>query len=378
MSRSATILAVNWTRTTFGLVVLVFAVINGCALYAKRADGKPVGDTYASHALQSAVAHEGLPYRCVGMQIQRVDWMSKYKDSIDEIAAVGADTVKFVVDSRQENGSSSRIYLDMRMTPTAEQLGDLIRYAKAKKLRVILMPIVLLDNPRDDEWRGKIAPEDWSEWWKSYREMLGFFAWIAQGNGADVLVVGSELVSTEPKTEEWRETIRKVRETFKGKLTYSANWDHYSGIGFWDDLDLIGMNSYWKLGKDKNASVDEIKESWAKIKHEVLDFVEKKHKPLMFMEAGWCSMENAASEPWDYTTGDKVDDDLQKRLYEGFFQTWYGEPLLGGFSIWEWSPATDRGDTDGEKATARGYTPEGKPAEKVLREWLAKPAWDVK
>src|SRR4051812_38903872 len=41
------------------------------------------------------VSVEGLPYRCVGMQLQRVDWMDKYKQSIDEIASVGADTVKF-------------------------------------------------------------------------------------------------------------------------------------------------------------------------------------------------------------------------------------------------------------------------------------------
>ena len=64
---------------------------------------------------------------------------------------------------------------------------------------------------------------------------------------------------------------------------------------------------------------------------------------------------------------------MQKRLYEGFFETWYGEPHLGGFSIWAWTPG-DGHDDDNRK----GYTPEGKPAEKVLREWLAKPAWAVK
>lgn len=363
----------TWTRIVVGFAALAYVVLAGCSFFTSKSEA----DTSASssrttHALTSAVAREGLPYRCIGMQIQRVDWMDKYKESLDEIAAVGADTVKFVVDSRQENGSSSRIYLDLRMTPSAEQLADLIRYAKSKKLRVILMPIVLLDKPRDDEWRGKIEPESWDTWWESYREMLGFFAWIAQGNGVDVLVVGSELVSTEPKTDQWRETIRKVRETFKGKLTYSANWDHYSGIAFWDDLDLIGMNSYWKLGDDKDVTVEQIQENWKKWHTEVTAFVAKKHKPLMFMEAGWCSMANAASEPWDYTTGDPVDDELQKRLYEGFFRTWYGEPLLGGFSIWEWSPGDGKGEHE------RGYTPEGKPAEQVLRDWLAKPAWEVK
>ena len=55
-----------------------------------------------------------------------------------------------------------------------------------------------------------------------------------------------------------------------------------------------------------------------------------------------------------------------RKLYEGFFKSWYGHPNLGGFMVWEWTPE-DGGEDD------KGYTPENKPAEKVLREWLAKP-----
>ena len=363
----------KWTRFAVLGAAAMYGIIAGCALLADAKHNVGAAEPTTSQAMSSGATHDGLPYRCVGMQLQRVDWMDKYKESVDEIAATGADTVKFVVDSRQENGHSSEIWLDLRMTPSAEALSDLIRHAKSKNLRVILMPIVLLDKPQGGEWRGQIKPEHWDAWWDSYREMLQHFAWIAQGTGVDVLVVGSELVSTEPDTEQWKKTIAYVRQTFKGKLTYSANWDHYSGIGFWDDLDLVGMNSYWKLGDNKDVSVEEIKQNWRKYHDEVVGFVEKKHKPLMFLEAGWCSMANAASEPWDYTTGDPVDDELQRKLYEGFFETWYGDPHLGGFSIWAWTPS-DGHDDDNRK----GYTPEGKPAEKVLREWMAKPAWAVK
>ena len=366
---------IAWTRAAIIGAVATYGLLAGGAMLAEGRQAASATTSPARVRSSGPVAarRDGLPYRCIGMQIQRVDWMDRYKESIDEIAAVGADTVKFVVDSRQENGHSSAIWLDLRMTPTPEALGDLIRHAKAKGLRVILMPIVLLDKPVDGEWRGQIKPENWDQWWESYREMETHFAWIAQANGVDVMVVGSELVSTELNTDEWRRTIAKVRETFKGKLTYSANWDHYSGIQFWDDLDLIGMNSYWKLGDNKDVTTDQIVHNWQKWKDEVLGFVKKKKKPLMFLEAGWCSMSNAASEPWDYTTGDPVDDELQKRLYEGFFRTWYGEPWLGGFSIWAWTPGDGHNDDN-----AKGYTPENKPAEKVLREWLAKPAWQVK
>lgn len=312
-----------------------------------------------------------LPIRAVGIQVQRTDWIDRYKQSIDEIADLGADAVKLVVDARQEDGTSNRIYIDLRMTPSAERLGELIRYAKGKGLRVILMPIVLLDDPKGDEWRGTLKPESWTKWFNSYRDMLGHFLWIAEGNGVDVFVIGSELVSAERQAAEWDKTIAFVRERFSGLITYSSNWDHYQNIPFWEKLDLIGMNSYWTLGPDKNASVEVIKVNWRDIQEELRPFIQKRNKPLLFLEIGWCSLDNAAFEPWDYTKDVPVNLDLQRRLYEGFFESWHGTPWLGGFSVWEWPPG-EGGAED------RGYTPKNKPAEQVLREWMARPEWEVR
>ena len=314
----------------------------------------------------------GLPYRGVAMQVQRIDLIDQYEKNIDEIADLGADTVSIVVDARQENGSSSRIFIDVRMTPTPEQLLRLIRHARDRKLRVVLMPIVLLDNPRGNEWRGTIRPDSWSEWWESYRQMQHHYAWIAQAGGVDLLVVGSELVSTEKYAEEWKRTIRQVRRTYKGHITYSANWDHYNRVPFWDDLDLMGMNSYYKLGDNERVPVEEIVQRWKDIQVDLLAFQRKINKPLILLEAGWCSLRNAAHEPWDYTkVGEPLDLELQRKLYEGFFRAWYGNPSLGGFMMWEWPPG-EGGVKD------KGYTPEGKPAERVVKEWMARPRWEVR
>ena len=355
------------------IVFALFASVLSCVMWPGGASVQ--GQTAGGLVL----SHEGLPYCAVGMQIQRTDWMDKYKQSIDEIAALGADTVKFVVDSRQETVKSTHIFLDMRMTPTPDQLADLIKHAKSKKLRVILMPIVLLDNPRGMDWRGVIAPDKdyggWDEWFDSYRNMLFHFAWIAEANGVDVFVVGSEFVSAEKETDQWVKTIGEVRKVFHGRLTYSSNWDHFTKVGFWDHLDLIGMNSYWKFGEkgssDENPSVDHIMARWKEIQNEVVPFVQKQKKPLVFLEIGWFSQKNVAYEPWDYTQDQPIDLELQRKLYEGFFRSWWGNPQLGGFSVWEWPPV-EGGAKD------NGYTPKNKPAEKVLREWLAKPRWDVK
>ncbi len=356
--------------------ICVYIVVVGCVLLPAGEKAGGPGQTYTPAGyISSRDRLKGLPLCGVTMQIQRTDWIDKYEQNIDEIAALGADTVQFVVDPRQENAKSERIYLDVRLTPTFEQLSRLIKHAKSKGLRVTLMPIVLLDNPIGDEWRGKIHPDDWNEWFDSYRNVMQTYAWVAESNHVDLLVVGSELVSTETKLEQWTRTIQLIRGIYHGKLTYSSNWDHYRSIGFWDQLDLIGMNSYWSFGEkssNPNPSVDHIVDRWHEIQSDLFKFQDTIKKPLMFLEIGWFSQANVAYEPWDYTQEEPpVDVELQKKLYEAFFKVWWGEPRLGGFSVWEWPP-----DAGGKED--RGYTPRDKPAEKVLKDYLAKPRWEVK
>jgi hypothetical protein len=357
----------------FSAIVVYIAVV-GCVLLPAGEKGGGQKYTPAGY-IGSHERLKGLPICGVTMQIQRTDWIDKYEQNIDEIAALGADTVQFVVDPRQENGKSERIYLDLRMTPTVEQLSRLIKHAKDKGLRVTLMPIVLLDNPVGNEWRGTIHPDDWNEWFDSYRNVMETYSWVAESTHVDLLVVGSELVSTETKLEQWTRTIQMIRGIYHGKLTYSSNWDHYRSIGFWDQLDLIGMNSYWSFGEkssNPNPSVDHIVDRWHEIQTDLFKFQDEIKKPLMFLEIGWFSQANVAYEPWDYTQeSPPVDVELQKKLYEAFFKVWWGDPRLGGFSVWEWPP-----DAGGKED--RGYTPRDKPAEKVLKDYLAKPRWSVR
>jgi hypothetical protein len=377
-------------RTFIAAAVLLYLTVLGCVVLpgstpAKKLSTEGQPDSGIPAPLASGQRPPGaMPYRGAAIQIQRVDWIDKYKKSIDEIAAVGCDTVSFVIDTRMENGHTSEIWLDMRMTPTPDKLTDLIQHAKSKGLRVIVMPIVLLDKPIENEWRGTIKPDYWPDWFDSYRSMLLHFAWICEQNKVDVMSVGSELVSSEKEKQEWTRTIEAVRGVFHGQLTYSANWDHYTSVPFWNQLDLIGMNSYYTLGEDKNVSVDEIVRRWRDIQKDLLSFQKRIGKPLLFLEVGWCSLTNAAKEPWNYPDESaQIDDDLQKRLYEGFFRAWYREPGLGGFVIWEWTcgdGGAAKAGPDGKEPTEeeaeallRGYTPENKPAEKVLRAWLAKP-----
>jgi hypothetical protein len=345
---------------------IIYAVSVACAVVPESAQSAAPDD------VTGLVKINGLhPYCGMAMQLQRTDWVDKYKTMIDEIADDGADTVSLVVDAREENFQSNFMYVDFRKTLTDVQLADLIGHAKAKHLRVILMPIVLLDDPNDSaHWRGTLEPKDWHQWFDNYRDLMANYAYIAQNNNVDLLVVGSELVSSEHLDDEWINTIKSIRQIYKGQLTYSSNWDRYQKVKFWKYLDLVGMNSYWTLGEDRNVSVDEIKNNWQKIQHDMFDFLGTVHKPVILLEAGWCSLANAAKDPWDYTqTQLDADNDLQQKLYEGFFQSWWGQPELAGFALWGLDPGGD--------PTGRGYTPQGKPAEEVARHWLHQPRWEI-
>lgn len=349
-----------------------YLIVTAVVLSNGESPSHAKGAGHGAGAGSGATSLEGLPYRSVGMQIQRLDWIPEYKKNLDKVAALGFDTVLLVIDARQENGKSSKIYLDFRMTPTVDQLGDLMDYAKSKKLRVILMPRILLDNPQGNEWRGTITPDSWPTWWDSYRDMIQIFSSVAEVHHADMLVVGSELVSTEHMVDEWTKTIDLARSNYKGRLTYSSNWDHYDQVPFWDQLDMIGINAYWTLGPDENTTLDQMNKQWAAIQTDFLPFIRKLHKPLMFIEIGYFSQSNTVKEPWNYTEIEKpLNLEVQKRLYEAFFESWWGNPIMGGFSIWEWPPNAG-GPED------KGYTPEGKPAMDVLKKWLAKGSWEVK
>ena len=71
------------------------------------------------------------------------------------------------------------------------------------------MPIVLLEAPRGNEWRGTIKPDVWEEWFDSYREMDRTTTPSSpRPTTVDLLVVGSELVSTETHEDEWDKTIK--------------------------------------------------------------------------------------------------------------------------------------------------------------------------
>ena len=313
---------------------------------------------------ESTATHRSA-YHGLAIQLHdSADAVSRYSRLLREIAALGADTVLISVNCFQEHVDSVLIEVDPAVTPSDAELAELIGIAHGLGLRVVLMPKVLLSDPKGSEWRGKIKPPTWDGWFGQYRRVLLRYARLSQRSGVDVFIVGSELISTEKLTEQWIRTINAVREVYHGVLGYSANWDHYRSVQFWDHLDLIGMTSYYKLSDEPGPSVDELQEAWRGIKKKVVAFSEEKQKPILFTEAGWCSQEGCSVEAWNYFRSEQSSAkalEEQRRNYQVFIDTWADDPHVAGIIWWEWTE--DVGGPDDY-----GYTPKGKPAEQRLRQ----------
>ena len=303
----------------------------------------------------------------LSLQLHEADETHPYDGCIDQIAAAGANTVCLVVPVYQENCASTSLFIDARKGPTDQRLAELIAHAHQQGLKVVLMPIVLLDNPRPKDWRGRIKPHDWDAWWENYTDIIVHYARLAQQAEVDVYIVGSELLSTERETGRWRDLIGIVRYEYKGLLSYSTNWDHYQAPKFWDDLDLIGMTTYFDLTSGEAPELPRLQEAWETIRRDILDWQATVGRPILFTEVGWPNQVGCAEHPWDYVTNrDEPDPVAQEYCFEAFFRTWINEPAVGGIMIWEWKQRP----TDTIDETDTSYIPCGKRAMDVISHYF--------
>ncbi len=306
-----------------------------------------------------------------GLAIQ-VNWADgareRYGRLIRETAALGASCVLLSVNAYQERVESLDLQVKPEECPPDEVWRELFDLAHAAGMKVVLMPKVLLNQP-NGKWRGKIAPPSWDAWFVQYGKYVRHFAELAETGRVEMFIVGSELISSEKYTENWKALIRDTRQVFTGLLAYSANWDHYTGIQFWDDLDVVGLTTYHQLADDPDPTVEELCDAWEPLREKILSWRATVDRPILFTEVGWCSQEGCSIEPWNYYHQEEATPaghEEQRRNYEAFVKTWADQPGVVGMVWWEWTDAPGGPDD-------HGYTPRGKPAEAVLRELFKRP-----
>lgn len=105
----------------------------------------------------------------------------------------------------------------------------------------------------------------------------------------------------------WRALIAKVRTVYHGPLTYAANFDQYHRVGFWDALDLIGINAYFSLrpGTRERPLPGELEDALVAGWDGVLDGIESfraanglEDRGVVFTEIGYTFRSNSTVRPW--------------------------------------------------------------------------------
>lgn len=257
-------------------------------------------------------------------------------------------------------------------------LTEGIRKIHARGMKAMIMPYLWIESFASGHWRGDIdmkSDEEWRRWFHHYEQFLLHFARICERSRVDLFCIGSEFVkATTQREQDWRQLIRNIRRVYDGPLTYAAAVVEFPQIKFWDELDYIGINAYFPLTENAEATLEDLKQAW----QPYLKAIEKIHrryrKPVIFTEAGYKSSKGSWIKPWQWEWGDDAASDMELDLqaqvmcYEALFQTFWSKPWFYGVYWWKFYSHPDAGGL-----TDRGFTPQNKPAEEVIRQWYAKP-----
>ena len=300
--------------------------------------------------------------RGVALGLFSQDPQYRYRMLLEEIKELGATHVTIDWVWWQDRIESTDIEAVPGWSATDEQIVDAMQTARALGLHVTAFPIVRLVETAKGEWRGRIAPADLDRWWESYSQYILHSAELASRAGAQRISIGSELLSREHERARWRDLSDRLRMAHPElEQMYSANWDHFEAVSFWDLVDVVGLTGYWELTRDLDASADDLFGAWQHVKPLVLAFSKKVGRPVVLTEIGYPSLDGGAAWPWDETRKAPVDQEEQRRAYQAVVRAWSDTRELTGIYFWNWFGFGGPEDTN--------YTPRKKPAEAVIRDW---------
>ncbi|MDD5633897.1 MAG: discoidin domain-containing protein [Candidatus Omnitrophica bacterium] len=275
----------------------------------------------------------------------------------------GFDTVAIMVPAYQDGTKSEVIYSNDKPngdTPTEASVKHAIDVSHQIGMRVMVKPHV---DPRTGEARVNILPSD--PWFDSYRDFVLRYAKLAQDNNAEIFSIGTELEATtfDAWSARWDDIIGKVREVYKGTLTYSANWTEYKEVPFWDKLDLIGIDAYFPLSMNEKPTLEELVKAWSEKADEIEKWLIEKNlteKGVIFTEVGYPSSEGAAKQPWAAISNIESQEE-QANCLEAMFQVLSTRPWFKGYYVWQYFPQ--------DRWSPLGFTVKGKKAEEVIKKY---------
>ena len=222
-------------------------------------------------------------------------------------------------------------------------------------------------------WRGEFTghiemktEDDWKILEESYSKFILDYALLAEETNSEIYCIGTELnkfISARPGF--WKQLIKDVKSTYKGKLTYAENWDTYANVPFWEELDFIGIDAYFPLSEEKHPTRETLISGWKPHKAKVEMLSKRMNRQVLFTEYGYRSMDYTTKEPWDSSRkNNKVNLDAQYIALEVLYDEFWQEEWFAGGFLWKWFHNDEKA---GGEYNDR-FTPQNKPAESLVSE----------
>jgi hypothetical protein len=268
--------------------------------------------------------------------------------------------------------------------PFERNRGDVVRaieMAHSRRLRVMLVPHLWVES---GGWRGVLDPktdEGWRRWADSYDRFLSVWAQVVQSTRTEMLSVGVELRSwlTSARAPSFSRVLADVRRAYRGVLTYSANWDDVEETVILGQIDVIGINAFYKLAEVPGTSEDALLESARAVRVKIHDLAARWQKPVLFTETGYTTRPDPAYRPWEWPdkmSAVRVDVPAQAAAYRALITPLVEESCFAGFFVWRLYADPD----DTSQEAPWGFSPRGKDAELVVRDafaatWAGDPWW---
>ncbi|NKB71357.1 MAG: hypothetical protein GKR89_30145 [Candidatus Latescibacteria bacterium] len=272
----------------------------------------------------------------------------------------------------QQTYNDPNIYLEAN--PPDAHLRQAIIEARQLGLGVMLKPHIWLQDRSREEWRGAIGMDSadaWERWFASYQRFIVHYARIAADTQVDLFCIGTELARTSREhPDAWRRLIAHIRTLYSGPLVYAANWwEEYEEISFWDALDYIGVNAFFPLSQRARPPLTLLRRNAGDLAQRLAAVAWRFNRPLIFTEVGFKSVPGTSVQPWAWTRQfQAVDLEAQARCYQAILSTFWEQPWFYGMYWWRWYSDPRRGGSHDSD-----FTPQNKPAEKILTQWYSRP-----
>lgn len=304
-------------------------------------------------------------------------WQGNYTTSTADqvlanlLPADGVEWISLIVTCYQPTLTSTTIDCTLPRTPTDSDLVHVIQIAHANGLKVMLKPH--LDLADDSAWRGEINfgsdESKWQTWFSNYTTFITHYAALASDQNVELFVIGTELVGTTHRENDWRNVVAAVRNIYPGPLTYAADYGgEETSIAWWDALDFIGVDAYYPLTNKNDPSLEELRAAFNLPLNTLSNLASTWNRPILLTEIGYRSVNGTNRAPWDWQMSGALDLQEQNLCYLAALDALALQPWLKGIFWWTWQP-----DDPLYSPNNTGYSIYRKPAEQTLRAFYLLP-----